>query len=117
MVLAHVHTANPVHDPGAMVHVVLALAIMTAYLIVPFTALRRLPLPWHTRLAAFGFFLTCALTHLAIAVGFHENRLMLANDTVQLVCVVAFITTLSRLVGETLRRRDARRPADQEAPR
>lgn len=91
------------------VHLLLALGIMAGYAVVPFTALRRLPLTRPTRVFAVLFFGTCAITHLAIAAGAAGSMWMIANDAVQLVAVIGFIRCLSRQVAWTLRRRQQQR--------
>lgn len=96
-------------------HIMFALGIMAAYAAIPLTALRRLPVTKCTRTFAVLFFATCAITHLAIAVGFHDDRWMLVNDAVQLVSAVGFIACLTRQVRYTLRRRDQLR-SDGGAP-
>jgi hypothetical protein len=90
------------------IHIMLALVIMVAYMVVPFTALRKLPLPPVARVAGLFFFATCAITHLALAAGFHGNDWMIANDLVQAVSVVTFIVSVSRMVQQVLERREAR---------
>jgi hypothetical protein len=105
------------HDLGAapgvlqQLHVMLALGITVAYLTVPFTALRLLPVTTAARVFGLLFFATCAITHLALSVGVHEHPLMLANDAVQLVAIVGFIRALCRQVAWTMRRREQLRHA------
>lgn len=107
--MSHHYTA------AEQLHIMLALVIMAAYLAIPFTALRKLPVPQSARIFGALFFATCAITHLAIAVGFHDDRWMLVNDAVQLVSAVGFIACLTRQVRYTLRRRDQLR-SDGGAP-
>lgn len=90
------------------IHILLALAIMGAYLTIPFTALRRLPVTTGARIFGCLFFTTCAITHLAIAAGFHENAWMILNDLVQAVSSIGFIYTLSSMVSDVLSRKEAR---------
>lgn len=106
MVLAeHVHSTTQL-DPGTQVHLFLAIGIAVAYLLVPFTALRRLPLLPVTRVSGAGLFTTCAITHVALALGVsHGNPWMLLSDLVQLVSVATFIFSLNRQVVWALRRR------------
>lgn len=97
-------------QPIDAVHIVLALVIAGAYLAVPFTALRRLAayMPMTARVAGSFFFLTCAITHLALATDLHETNWMVLNDAVQAVSAITFITSLSRMVRVVMRRREAR---------
>lgn len=94
-------------------HIALALAIAAAYVTVPFTALRRLPVPRIVQVSGMVFFLTCALTHLALAAGFHDSPWMVLSDLVQFIAVVTFIATLSRMVEMVMNRQ--RRLAALEA--
>lgn len=93
------------------VHIGLALIIMAAYVAIPFTALRRIPLPMNAKVAGSLFFITCAITHLGIAAGFHNNPWMVLNDFVQAVSSASFIFILSRMVSHVLNRR---RPTSTE---
>ncbi len=94
----------------AQLHLLLALVIAAAYLSVPFTALRRLAelLPKTAVVSGSMFFLTCAITHLGIAAGFHESHWMVLNDFVQAVSVITFIASLSRVVSRAMHRRSER---------
>lgn len=100
----------PHYSPLEWVHLILALIIASAYLAIPFTALRRLSqyLPMKARVGGTLFFITCALTHLAIAGHVHENKWMILNDLVQAVAVITFITSLSMMVGKVMDKRAAR---------
>ncbi len=108
MVLAHVHTQDATSIIFDSIHVWLAIAIFACYLAIPFTALRRLPLPRLTRLAGIGFFITCALTHLMTALDLAHSRWMIASDAVQLLCVAVFIISLSRMVATVMDRSESR---------
>jgi hypothetical protein len=103
----HEHPAITTLD---ILHLMLALIIAAAYLAVPFTALSRLAkfMPVSARVSGSFFFLTCALTHIAIAAGFHDSRWMVLNDAVQAVSVITFIAVLSRMVGKVMEHRARR---------
>jgi hypothetical protein len=88
-------------------HIALALGIAAAYMSVPFTTLRRLPLTPGVKTMAMIFFATCAITHLALAIGFHDSVWMLFNDFAQLVSITSFIVLMARMMGEILKRREA----------
>lgn len=86
------------YSPADQVHIMLSLVIMVGYLLVPFTALRKIPLPRITRVSGLLFFLTCALTHVGMAVGVSGSDWFILNDAVQAVSVVTFIFTLNNMV-------------------
>ena len=88
-------------------HIALALGIMCSYLAAPLTALRRLPLTTTTFVSGAFFFATCAITHLALAVGFHDSPWMILNDAIQFIAVVTFLVSLSRQVSHALKYREA----------
>lgn len=67
------------------------LAIVLGYLLVPFTWLPYLPLPWNVRIAGATFFTTCAMTHLAMAFGLEHDRWMVVNHVVQAIAVFWFV--------------------------
>ena len=90
------------------IHILLALVIMGAYLSIPFTALRRLPMPRRTRVFGSLFFITCAITHLALAMGFHDSQWMILSDLVQAVASIGFIYSVSQIVEYALRRAEKR---------
>jgi hypothetical protein len=92
------------------IHIGLAIWITLAYVAVPFTALRLLPMTNRARAFGIGFFTTCAITHVAVAAGFHDNHWMLLNDLVQAVSATGFIYEVARMVKWALRRKAARAP-------
>jgi hypothetical protein len=102
------HTAGH-YAPIDYIHIVFALGIMAAYMSIPFISrLRHLPLTRTTRTAGTFFFATCAITHLAIAAGFHDSHWMLLNDTIQLIAVVTFIVSLTHHLNAAIRHKEAR---------
>lgn len=109
------HVAGHHYTAADHIHILFALGIMAAYLSIPFIdRLRNLPLTTATRIAGTFFFLTCAITHLAIAAAFHDNSWMLLNDAIQLISVVTFIATLTRHLGAAMRRKEALRRGDDQ---
>lgn len=88
-------------------HIMLAVFIAIAYLSVPFTTLRRVPITVTVKVSAMVFFITCATTHLALAVGFHDSAWMLLNDLLQLVSITTFIVSFSRMVSWAMDRKAA----------
>lgn len=80
------------------------LGIVGGYMLVPFTVLRYLALTRSVTVSGTLFFLTCALTHLAMAVGFTYSPLMVINHVVQFGAVVWFVLGFFQL----LRQADAR---------
>jgi hypothetical protein len=102
------------HHYGAIeqIHIVLALIIMGAYVAVPLTSMRRLKLTRQARYSAIGFFATCAITHLSVAAGFHDNPWMTLNDAVQAASTIVFIASVSRMVDHVISRRKAPEPEE-----
>ena len=103
------------YDALDQLHIGLAIIIALAYASIPFTSLRLLAayLPRAAQIGGSLFFITCAITHLAIAAGFHDSHWMIANDAVQAASSITFIASLSRMVGFAMRRRDARNRKDE----
>lgn len=104
-----------IRDPWCQISIIANLGIVAGYLIVPFTALRLVPMKILTRLAGMVFFGTCAVTHayMAFASEHHPGRnwlswVMLANHIVQAIAVWAFVLGLAaevRLAVAVRRRR------------
>lgn len=67
------------------------LGIVVGYVLVPFTVLRYLPLTRSVLFSGTLFFLTCALTHLSMALDFSGSVWMVVNHAVQAVAVVWFV--------------------------
>lgn len=108
--------AGHVHEAGVFwnaVNVVSNLVIVVGYVLVPFTVLRYLPLTLSVRAAGGFFFVTCALTHLAMAFGFEHERWMVINHAVQAVAVMWFVLGFMFLLRDALRRAEARRLRDE----
>ena len=89
------------------VHILLSLVIMAGYMTVPFTVLRRIPLPRITQVSGLCFFATCAITHVGLAVGVHDSPWFVLNDLIQAVSVITFIVTLSKMVATVMKQRDS----------
>lgn len=87
--------------------IMLAVGIALAYLSVPFTTLRRVPITVTVKVSAMLFFITCAITHLAMAIGFHDSPWMLVNDLIQLASITTFIVSFSRMVSWAMDRKAA----------
>lgn len=100
------------HEYSALdqLHIGLAIIIALAYASIPFTSLRLLAayLPRAAWIGGSLFFLTCAITHVGIAAGFHNSPWMILNDLVQAASSITFIASLSKMVGFAMRRRAAR---------
>lgn len=103
-------------DALDQIHIGLALWITLAYLAIPFTALRRLPMPRSARAAGMIFFITCAVTHVAVAAGFHESRGMVLNDLAQAISATVFIWSAARMVDFALKKRAAARTPEGPTP-
>jgi hypothetical protein len=99
-----------------LTHIVLASLIAAAYLSVPFTVLRRLPVTAVIKVSAMFFFATCAVTHLAMATGWDDSHWMILSDLVQFVAITTFIVSISRLIGFALARRDGILGLQQQRP-
>jgi hypothetical protein len=83
--------------------------IVAGYVLVPFTVLRYLPLTRRVRVAGTFFFVTCALTHLAMAFGFEHTDWMLINHVVQAFAVIWFVLSFWLLLRVALARAEAKR--------
>lgn len=106
---AHAMTQHAHAGVLDQVHIALALGIAAAYIIVPFTALHRLPVTHVTQISGSLFFATCAITHLSIACGFHGSHWLVLADAVQLVSITVFVVSLNRIVTAAFERRRVRR--------
>lgn len=95
------------------------LVIVAGYLAVPATALRLIPMRPFVRAAGVIFFLTCATTHVFMAlVPLNEHHhstagggsllwVMLVNHAVQSIAVWVFVLGLAEAVRDALARRRA----------
>ncbi len=98
---------------GSILNTLANLGIVTGYLMVPFLWLPLLPLTLAVKLSGTVFFLTCAITHLAMA--FHWNHFsgwLLANHVIQAFAVLLFVTGFARLLRDAHLRQQAE---DEEA--
>ncbi len=88
-------------------NVIANLLIVAGYVLVPFLWLPYLPVTKPVLISGVGFFLTCATTHLAMALGVEHARWMVINHLSQaaelLYFVVGFASLLRR--AERLQRR------------
>ncbi len=82
----------------ATVNAIANFAIVAGYVLVPVFWLPNLPLTKPVMLAAVVFFLTCAITHLSMALGFTHSLAMTVNHVVQAVAVFAFVIGFARLL-------------------
>jgi hypothetical protein len=89
----HVHL-----DPLDVINAIGNLLIVAGYLVVPFTVLPRVALTPGVRVAGALFFVTCAMSHLAMAVGVEHHWAMVANHVAQAGAVWAFVLGFARLV-------------------
>ncbi len=92
---------------AAVLNTVAILVIVGGYVLVPFTVLRYLPLTRRVRVAGTFFFVTCAITHLAMAFGFQHSAWMVLNHVVQAGAVVWFVLTFWSLLRRALARAEA----------
>ncbi len=72
--------------------------IVVGYILVPFFWLPYLPLTKPVLIAGTGFFITCAITHLAMVLGFEHATWMVWNHVFQAVAVLFFVIGFSRLL-------------------
>lgn len=98
-----------VPDPAwVLVNMFANIGIVVGYVLVPFTVLRYLPLTRNVLFSGSLFFLTCALTHLSMAVPI-DFKWMVVNHVVQAVSVVWFVLAFFGLLrkANALRARHA----------
>lgn len=115
-------------DIWTQLEVLANLTIVAGYLAVPLTALRLIPMSWRNRIAGVTFFVTCATTHVYMALapadlhgGPKSGALfwfMLANHFVQAVAVWTFVLGLAGAVRDALavNRTRLANPPSAEAP-
>ncbi len=78
---------------GGILNTTANIVIVCGYLLVPALWLPWLPLKRWVLLAGAVFFLTCALTHLALAFDLsHTSEWMVVNHVVQAISVMLFVT-------------------------
>lgn len=85
------------------------LVIVGGYVLVPFTVLRYLPLTRRVYIAGAIFFVTCAITHLAMAFGVEGSAWMVFNHVLQALAVLWFVVGFWLLLKEAVRRAEAKR--------
>ncbi len=74
-------------------------AIVIGYVLVPFLWLPHLPLTRPVLISGTVFFLTCAITHLALALhADHGGRWLLLNHILQAGAVLAFVLGFGRML-------------------
>lgn len=100
---------NELSGTWQVVNLLANLLIVGGYLLVPFTVLRYMPLSMPVRVSGALFFLTCALTHLAMAFGFEHQTWMVVNHVVQAGAVVWFVLGFWLLLRDALRRVEEQR--------
>jgi len=88
-------------------NVIANLLIVAGYVLVPFLWLPYLPVTKSVLFSGVGFFLTCAMTHLAMALGIEHQHWMVLNHLVQAAAVLYFVIGFSSLLrrAERLQRR------------
>ncbi len=78
---------------GGVLNTAANVIIVCGYLLVPALWLPWLPLKRWVLIAGAVFFLTCAITHLALAFHLdHDSNWMVANHLIQGVAVILFVT-------------------------
>jgi len=86
-------------DPAWMlVNTIANIGIVVGYVLVPFTVLRYMPLTRNVLASGTLFFLTCATTHLSMAVPFIGYKTLVINHVVQAVAVVWFVLAFFALL-------------------
>lgn len=93
-----------VHGFAGAVNSAANLLIVAGYLLVPFTVLRYLPLTRSVWIGGAFFFVTCAVTHLAMAFGVEGSGWMVVNHVVQALAVLWFVLGFWLLLREAVRR-------------
>jgi len=90
------------------------LVVVLGYLLVPITWLPYLPLTRPVLVSGVVFFVTCALTHIAMAFNVHHHGpWVLANHLIQAVAVIAFVLGFSRLLKRANEFRRDQRSTDR----
>ncbi len=103
-------------DPLDAINLIANVTIFLGYLVVPFTVLVRMPLTMFVRVSGALFFLTCGITHLAMAFGQERHDLMVFNHVVQAAAVLCFVLSFARMVAVASTRLEERRKAASAAP-
>jgi hypothetical protein len=83
------------------------LLIVGGYMVVPFTALIRLPLTTLVRISGIFFFVCCAITHLSMAFEPRPAAWLVANHIVQAAAVWLFVLAFAFLVRKAAHHRGA----------
>lgn len=95
-----------------LVNTIANVAIVTGYVLVPFTVLRYLPLTRSVLASGTMFFLTCAITHLSMAFNFIGEEVLVVNHVVQGASVILFVSGFFSL----LRKADQLRRVKTDVP-
>ncbi len=90
------------------INIIANLLIVCGYVLVPFLWLPYLPLTRPVLVSGTVFFLTCAFTHLSMALGFVHRPWMVINHVVQAAAVFGFVIGFSRLLRRATALRDDR---------
>ncbi len=97
-------------------YIVANLAIVGGYVVVPFTLLgRRMPMTRRVRYAGILFFVTCAITHLSMALFWPLWWFLIAVHVLQACAVWYFVLGFSRLIAEAEARRHPRNRSNGNA--
>lgn len=99
-------------DMWSVLNTVANMVIVFGYVLVPFTVLKYLPLTARVRVAGALFFVTCAVTHFAMAFGFEHATWMVFNHLVQAGAVLWFVIGFWLLLRTALRRTELNRDAE-----
>ncbi len=84
---------------GGLLNLFANIVIVSGYLLVPALWLPFLPLTKSVATGGAVFFLTCAITHLALAFHWdHGAGWLIANHVVQAISVMVFVLGFSRLL-------------------
>ncbi len=93
---------------GGLLNLLANIVIVSGYVLVPALWLPWLPLTKPVLVGGAVFFVTCAITHLALAFHWsHSSGWMIANHLIQAVSVMVFVTGFSRLLRAAHLRRAA----------
>jgi hypothetical protein len=92
------------HGFAAVLNSSANLVIVAGYLLVPFTVLRYLPVTKWVLVTGAFFFVTCAVTHLSMALGFEDSVWMVVNHVVQALAVVWFVLGFWMLLRDAVHR-------------
>lgn len=108
----HQHISSVLGPYWGAASTIANLMVVVGYLLMPFLLLRYLPLTRAVKIAGTCFFVTCALSHLAMALGFQYSRWVVVTDVLQAAAVMWFVLGFWLLLRDAISRAEKRRRGD-----